>query len=277
MAVSLRVWPFPSPDEDASVLVVGLDRDDAAALGLWFCRRGLHHEAVPGAAGVPSFGEIVLALPDLRDHQLPVLRDAHRRGLQLLREERRGVTHRGASPRAGGRGNASSGVRSPLSVAGGGTPAAPPATDTTIPPAASRAPVAPSPAPVPVHRNELPADTTRHVSVSPRLSVPADLLGAELSPLLPASASPADLLGRSEVDAINASLASSSFLLSASDPLSTATATTMVPSGAPTAPPTPPGPICLGFASWHSPSWFPVRRYGIESVTRRVTSRFGDR
>ena len=58
MAVSLRVWPFPSPDEDATVLVVGVGRDDAAALDLWFCRAGVYHEVVPGAAGTSS-GELV--------------------------------------------------------------------------------------------------------------------------------------------------------------------------------------------------------------------------
>ena len=240
MAVSLRVWPFPSPDEDAAVLVVGVGRDDAAALGLWFCRAGVHYEVVHGAARF--FGELVLELPDLLDHHLPVLRDAHQRGLQLLREERRGVSHRDVPPHAGGRGDAASGERSPRSAEGGGAPAAASATHTTIPPAASRAPVAPSPAPVPVHRNELPADTTHHVSVSPRLSAPADLLGAGLSPLLPASASPADLLGRAEVDAINASLASSSLLLSAPDPFSTAApaaASPMVPTVAPSTPPAP--------------------------------------
>ena len=239
MAVSLRVCPFPLPDEDATILVGGVGRDGAAALGLWFFRAGLPHEFVHGAASAPSFGELALELPALCDRQLPVLRVVHQRGLQRLREGRRGVAHGGASPHANGRGNASSGGRPPLSAAGGGTSAAAYANYATIPLAASRAPVAPSPAPVPAHRGELPADTIHHVSVSPRLSVPAGLLGADLSPLLPTSASPADLLGRAEVDAINASLASSSFLLSASGPVSAA-APTMVPTVAPTASPTPP-------------------------------------
>ena len=89
------VWvrPFRPPHHEADVFVTGVGQDDAAALVRWFLDQGIEHELSPSSEGddgelARPVGHLALEVPDLQDHQEPVLQCALQGGQRLLRHDR---------------------------------------------------------------------------------------------------------------------------------------------------------------------------------------------
>ena len=176
-----------------------------------------------------SFGQLVLEVSDLQDHQEPVLWGALQGGQRLLRHDR--LDRARNLPPPAGPGPSINNATASLPASSGPRPP-PPATFTTF--AGGRAGLTSNDAP-PSDWGAA-ADTTNRVSASPIIfSEPVDLLGEGFSPLPPRDSSsirspPDPFLGRAEVDAINASFASAAIHFLAAPALQPS----VVPAGAPT-------------------------------------------
>ena len=207
----VRVRPFRPPHHEADVFVTVVGRDDAAALVRWFSDQGIEHELLPsdedgdGVLARPV-GHLTMEVPDLQDHQEPVLHSALQGGQRLLRHDRL-VRARNLPPPAAPGPNTNNTTASLPASSGPRPPSA--STHTTT--AGGRPGLSSSDAPP--SDSSVTADTTNRVSASPFALEPIDLLGESFPPFPPRHSSsirspPDPLLGRQKVDAINSSFAS---------------------------------------------------------------------